>query len=99
MPTYAFSMEHRFFIDRFDNLTLDDLGFAFYDENVGYAIGGDFTKPDANKANKIKTVDGGKTCPKLLRRQPIQQQHMLNQMRHSGDTVIHCLQIGIIINL
>ncbi|MBD0825102.1 WD40/YVTN/BNR-like repeat-containing protein [Aestuariibaculum marinum] len=34
---------------------------TFYDENVGYAIGGDFTKPDANKANKIKTVDGGKT--------------------------------------
>ncbi|GAA4291620.1 WD40/YVTN/BNR-like repeat-containing protein [Aestuariibaculum suncheonense] len=33
----------------------------FYDENLGFAIGGDFTKPDANKANKIKTVDGGKT--------------------------------------
>ncbi|MCH4552446.1 WD40/YVTN/BNR-like repeat-containing protein [Aestuariibaculum lutulentum] len=34
---------------------------AFYDDNLGYAIGGDFTKPDANKANKMKTVDGGKT--------------------------------------
>jgi len=33
----------------------------FFDENIGFAIGGDYTKPDSNKANKIKTVDGGKT--------------------------------------
>ena len=33
----------------------------FYDEFNGFAIGGDYTKPDDNKANKIKTVDGGKT--------------------------------------
>lgn len=33
----------------------------FYDELNGFAIGGDYTKPDDNKANKIKTVDGGKT--------------------------------------
>nr|WP_297785765.1 oxidoreductase [uncultured Allomuricauda sp.] len=33
----------------------------FFNENIGYAIGGDYTKPDSNKANKIKTVDGGKT--------------------------------------
>ena len=33
----------------------------FYDELNGFAIGGDYTKPDDNKANKIKTTDGGKT--------------------------------------
>ncbi|WP_394971362.1 WD40/YVTN/BNR-like repeat-containing protein [uncultured Croceitalea sp.] len=33
----------------------------FYDENLGYAIGGDFTEPDATIANKIMTVDGGIT--------------------------------------
>ena len=33
----------------------------FYDEFNGFAIGGDYTKPDANTANKIKTIDGGKT--------------------------------------
>jgi len=33
----------------------------FYDEKVGFAIGGDYTQPEANKQNKIKTIDGGKT--------------------------------------
>lgn len=33
----------------------------FYDELNGFAIGGDYTKPEANTANKIRTVDGGKT--------------------------------------
>jgi len=33
----------------------------FYDENMGFAIGGDYTQPEANKQNKIKTTDGGKT--------------------------------------
>ena len=33
----------------------------FYDENIGFAIGGDYTKPEANELNKIKTIDGGKT--------------------------------------
>jgi len=33
----------------------------FYDVLNGYAIGGDYTKPDANEANKIITKDGGKT--------------------------------------
>jgi photosystem II stability/assembly factor-like uncharacterized protein len=34
---------------------------AFYDEKNGFAIGGDYTKPDDNAANKIRTKDGGKT--------------------------------------
>lgn len=33
----------------------------FYDETNGFAIGGDYTKPDGTKANKMKTSDGGKT--------------------------------------
>ncbi|MFL0353624.1 oxidoreductase [Xanthomarina sp. GH4-25] len=34
---------------------------AFYDEYIGFGIGGDYTKPDNNTANKITTTDGGKT--------------------------------------
>lgn len=33
----------------------------FFDENMGFAIGGDYTQPESYNANKIKTVDGGKT--------------------------------------
>ncbi len=33
----------------------------FYDENIGIAIGGDFTKPDSNISNKAITTDSGKT--------------------------------------
>lgn len=33
----------------------------FYDALHGFAIGGDYTKPDENTANKIRTIDGGKT--------------------------------------
>lgn len=33
----------------------------FYDENNGYGIGGDFSKPALNKSNKIQTKDGGQT--------------------------------------
>ncbi|WP_090295127.1 WD40/YVTN/BNR-like repeat-containing protein [Flagellimonas zhangzhouensis] len=33
----------------------------FYDENIGFAIGGDYTRPDSSVKNKIKTIDGGKT--------------------------------------
>ncbi|QHI38888.1 Ycf48-like protein [Kordia antarctica] len=33
----------------------------FYDAKNGFAIGGDYTKADANEANKIRTSNGGKT--------------------------------------
>ncbi|MBT8257325.1 MAG: oxidoreductase [Bacteroidia bacterium] len=33
----------------------------FYDEFNGFGIGGDYTDPDDNSANKIRTSDGGKT--------------------------------------
>ena len=33
----------------------------FYDENLGVAIGGDYTKPENPNANKALTKDGGKT--------------------------------------
>ncbi|WP_040278085.1 WD40/YVTN/BNR-like repeat-containing protein [Psychroserpens damuponensis] len=34
---------------------------AFYDIKNGFAIGGDYTKPEENTANKMRTRDGGKT--------------------------------------
>lgn len=34
---------------------------VFYDENNGFAIGGDYTKPNETLNNKIRTMDGGKT--------------------------------------
>lgn len=33
----------------------------FYDSQNGFAIGGDYTQPDLDKANKAVTEDGGKT--------------------------------------
>ena len=33
----------------------------FYDDNNGFAIGGDYTKPEQTKANKMRTTDGGRT--------------------------------------
>ncbi|MGY0392773.1 WD40/YVTN/BNR-like repeat-containing protein [Bizionia sp. KMM 8389] len=33
----------------------------FYNEANGFAIGGDYTDPDVNVANKMRTTDGGKT--------------------------------------
>ncbi|MDT0557308.1 oxidoreductase [Ichthyenterobacterium sp. W332] len=33
----------------------------FYNEKIGYGIGGDYLKPADSSANKIKTIDGGKT--------------------------------------
>ncbi|GAA3576988.1 hypothetical protein GCM10022395_27280 [Snuella lapsa] len=33
----------------------------FYDELNGFGIGGDYTKPDGNTSNKIRTQDGGIT--------------------------------------
>ncbi len=34
---------------------------TFYDENNGFAIGGDYTKPENTTDNKMVTSDGGKT--------------------------------------
>lgn len=33
----------------------------FYDENIGFAVGGDYEKPTKNSGNKILTTNGGKT--------------------------------------
>lgn len=33
----------------------------FYDDLNGFGIGGDYTNPEENQANKIRTSDGGKT--------------------------------------
>lgn len=34
---------------------------AFFDAKLGFAIGGDYTKPENNRSNKALTKDGGKT--------------------------------------
>ncbi|MEB8329460.1 oxidoreductase [Flavobacteriaceae bacterium KMM 6897] len=34
---------------------------SFFDEKLGVAIGGDYTKPENNRSNKALTKDGGKT--------------------------------------
>ncbi len=44
-----------------DEPTQGIYSIAFYDENLGVAIGGDYTKPEANTANKALTEDGGAT--------------------------------------
>lgn len=33
----------------------------FWDENLGVAVGGDYTEPESNKGNKAVTKDGGRT--------------------------------------
>tara|TARA_R110002049_G_scaffold329_7_gene1837 strand:- start:10607 stop:11653 length:1047 start_codon:yes stop_codon:yes gene_type:complete len=33
----------------------------FYDENIGFVFGGDYTRPEINSANKAITTDGGRT--------------------------------------
>lgn len=33
----------------------------FYNEDIGFIIGGDYTKPEENNANKAISLDGGKT--------------------------------------
>jgi len=33
----------------------------FWDENIGFAIGGDYTQPEGNTKNKAITTDGGKS--------------------------------------
>ncbi len=44
-----------------DKVTEGIYSIDFYDELNGFAIGGDYTKPENNEANKIRTSDGGKT--------------------------------------
>ena len=37
----------------------------FYDDQVGFAVGGDYTKADDKSGNKILTTDGGKSWTKV----------------------------------
>ena len=41
----------------------------FYDEQSGFGIGGDYTKPADSSANKIRTQDGGKTWQLVAKNQ------------------------------
>ena len=42
----------------------------FYDEMNGFGIGGDYTRPDNDRRNKIRTSDGGKTWELLAVGEP-----------------------------
>lgn len=44
-----------------EKLTQGIYSIDFYDEKIGFAIGGDYTDPDADLKNKAVTTDGGKT--------------------------------------
>lgn len=37
----------------------------FYDEQIGFAVGGDYTKPEMNSGNKAITLNGGKKWKKI----------------------------------
>lgn len=41
--------------------TTGGYSIVFYDNENGFIIGGDYTKPEINKGNKARTSDGGKT--------------------------------------
>ena len=41
----------------------------FYDAKIGFAIGGDYTKSSDSSANKIRTLDGGKTWQLIAQNQ------------------------------
>ena len=41
----------------------------FYDQDNGFAIGGDYTKPADSSANKIRTKDGGRTWELVAKNQ------------------------------
>ena len=51
----------------------------FYDQNNGYAIGGDYTKPEIDSLNKIFTVDGGKSWKNMG----------LKKSEHLSKIIIH----------
>lgn len=42
-----------------DSETRGLYSLSFYDASMGYAIGGDYTLPEGNTGNKIRTLDGG----------------------------------------
>ncbi|MDT0607170.1 WD40/YVTN/BNR-like repeat-containing protein [Croceitalea rosinachiae] len=56
----------------------------FYDENLGFAVGGDFTEPDANIFNKILTTDGGKTWKTIADEQPPGYKSCVQYIPNSG---------------
>jgi photosystem II stability/assembly factor-like uncharacterized protein len=56
----------------------------FYNENVGFAIGGDFTEPDATIDNKVMTLDGGKTWSSVASGNPPGYKSCVQYLPNSG---------------
>jgi photosystem II stability/assembly factor-like uncharacterized protein len=60
----------------------------FYDELNGFAIGGDYTKADANAANKIRTKDGGKTWELVAQNQNPGYRSCVQYVPNSGGKAL-----------
>ena len=60
----------------------------FYDELNGFAIGGDYTKADANEANKIRTKDGGKTWELVAQNQNPGYRSCVQYVPNSGGKAL-----------
>jgi hypothetical protein len=56
----------------------------FYDKNNGFAIGGDYTKPNDTLNNKIRTKDGGKTWQVVANGQGPGYRSCVQYMPNSG---------------
>ena len=56
----------------------------FYDRNTGFGIGGDYTYPEGNRANKIRTTDGGQTWQLVADGQPPGYKSCVQYIPHSG---------------
>ena len=60
----------------------------FYDENNGFAIGGDYTKAADSSANKIRTADGGKTWQLVAQNQSPGYRSCVQYVPNSNATAI-----------
>ena len=56
----------------------------FYNEKIGFIIGGDYTNPEGNTANKAITLDGGKTWSLLAEGEEPGYKSCVQFVPHSG---------------
>lgn len=60
-PDKGLNWEVRQVLPPSEQATFGLYSLAFYNDQIGYAVGGDYTQPDVKTQNKISTSDGGKT--------------------------------------
>ena len=59
-------------------------GLAFVDENIGFAVGGDYAKPTAASDNVLRTNDGGRTWATVGRALPAGVRYGVSAVRAAG---------------